>query len=118
VGNHSGGKVPIDLFIVRRRWYSHFAFERPLRALMHDVLFRPSKRLAKGLRRIGCTPAGKHAAERCFGSGHSVHGVTGRDFETYRPFRESLQGRFRHAHWGSRSRFATACPNYAHGHHW
>ena len=88
VGNHSGGKIPIDTFLFCAEWYEHFHFERPLYALMHDALFHPVARLKVPLRKAGCVKASWENAREILESGHSVIVLPGGDYETYRPFRE------------------------------
>lgn len=88
VGNHSGGKIPIDTFLFCSSWYDHFDFGRPLYALMHDALFHPVARLQRSLRRVGCVKANWENAREILTNGHSLIVLPGGDYETYRPFRE------------------------------
>lgn len=87
VGNHSGGKVPIDMFLFAHAWYSHVGFERPLYALMHDLLFAPAP-LRRALLQLGGVPAKPKNASFLLEQGQSVIVLPGGEHETFRPFRE------------------------------
>ena len=88
VGNHSGGKIPIDAFLFASSWYEHFQFERPLFALGHDLLFRTSRWLRDSLGRIGCVRATQDNALGILGDGHPLMVLPGGEYETFRPYRD------------------------------
>ncbi len=101
VANHSGGKIPVDMFLFGSAWYDHFGYTRPVRALLHDILFNMNAWIGKSLFRIGCVPASVKNAHHLFDGGESVLVLPGGDYETFRPFRERYLVDF-----GGRSGFA------------
>ena len=86
VGNHSGGKLPVDMLLFGAQWQAHFNYKRPLYTLAHDILFKPSRRLGQLLRRLGMVEANPTNASRLLKQGHSVAVMPGGEYETYRPF--------------------------------
>lgn len=88
VANHSGGKLPIDMFLFGHAWYKYFGYEgRRIFPLMHDILFA-TKFLRQSFRRLGCVPAHPKNARTLLGMGKTVLVLPGGDYETFRPFSE------------------------------
>lgn len=88
VGNHSGGKLPIDMLLLGAFWHEHFEFQRPIYTLAHDILFRPSQWLRSNLRGLGVVQACRENADLLLQHGHPVAVLPGGEYETYRPFSE------------------------------
>jgi 1-acyl-sn-glycerol-3-phosphate acyltransferase len=88
VGNHDGGYLPVDGLCLGMSWHEHFGFSRPLYWMVHDLLFRVSRRLRAVLEVHGGLRASRHNADRAFDHGHSVFVYPGGDREAFRPFRE------------------------------
>jgi 1-acyl-sn-glycerol-3-phosphate acyltransferase len=87
IGNHSGGKLPIDAFLFGIRWHQHFHFDRPLHPLIHDFLFH-TPLLGPELVRLGCMRASQENAQTALEAGRSVMVLPGGDYETFRPYSE------------------------------
>lgn len=87
VGNHSGGKIPIDVMLFAVEWHRHFLFRRPLYFLIHDVLFRMNRLVADNLRSLGCVRASRDNVRLLLGEGASVMVLPGGEYETFRPYR-------------------------------
>lgn len=87
VGNHSGGKIPIDVTLFAVEWHRHFLFRRPLYFLMHDVLFRLNRVTANRLRSMGCVRASPENVRLLLGEGATVMVLPGGEYETFRPYR-------------------------------
>jgi 1-acyl-sn-glycerol-3-phosphate acyltransferase len=87
VANHSGGKIPIDIFLFGHGWYDHFGFsgDRRLYTLMHDILFAATF-ARRAFRRLGCVPAHPKNARALLEMGESVLVLPGGDWETFRPY--------------------------------
>lgn len=85
IGNHSGGKVPIDAFLFGMRWHEHFHYERPLHPLIHDFLIG-TPLLGRELVRLGAMRASPSNAELALGARESVLVLPGGDFEAFRPY--------------------------------
>lgn len=86
VGNHSGGKIPIDVSLFLSAWYRHFRWERPLFGLTHDLLLAPTWRLHRALNRAGIVRATRANADALLGRGEAVIVLPGGEFETFRPW--------------------------------
>lgn len=85
VGNHSGGKLPIDAMLFVGDWYRHFKWRRPLYGLSHDML-TGSIRLRAALWRAGIVRASRRNAEGLLGRGDAVIVLPGGEYETFRPW--------------------------------
>lgn len=85
VGNHSGGKLPVDMFLFARRWYEHFQWQRPLRFLAHDTLMKIAK---TSLNRIGAVHASPANAHQIFERDEALAVFPGGEYETFRPYSE------------------------------
>lgn len=87
VANHSGGKLPIDMFLLGLAWYEHFRYERPLFTLLHDFLFKFGV-AKRAFRRFGGIPAHPKNARALLELNESVLVLPGGDYETFRPYSE------------------------------
>ena len=92
VGNHSGGKLPADIFLFARRWYEHFLWQRPLRLLAHDTLMRLAP---QSLQRLGAVNASPSNAHDIFARGEALAVFPGGEYETFRPYSERYKIDFR-----------------------
>src|SRR6478735_2301716 len=82
VGNHSGGTLIADTFVLAIEFYSHFGPERRFHQLAHDVAARLP---ATGISRFGTVAASHDNARRAFELGAPVLVYPGGDYETFRP---------------------------------
>ncbi len=87
IGNHNGGLVPVDTFLVGGAIVRHFGGHRPLYALAHDFLFREPT-LSNILERMGTLRASHRGAELAFERDGLVIVYPGGDHETFRPYSE------------------------------
>ncbi|MFT7624240.1 MAG: 1-acyl-sn-glycerol-3-phosphate acyltransferase [Myxococcota bacterium] len=94
VGNHSGGKLPLDMMMFAEDWYRAFGYQRPLFALGHDLLFKVPP-VGRRLRQIGAVPARPEHADALLAAGHSVLVMPGGDWETFRPWSDRYKVDFR-----------------------
>lgn len=88
VTHHDGGILPLNGICFGVAWYEHFAFERPLYVLAHDLIhavFRPFTDL---LPKSGLVPADRHVMDRVVEAGHSLLVFPGAARESFRPFSE------------------------------
>ncbi|MBU1534074.1 acyltransferase family protein [Myxococcota bacterium] len=85
IGNHNGGLVPVDTFLVGGAIVRHFGGQRPLYALAHDFLFREPT-LSNVLERMGTLRASHRGAELAFERDGLVIVYPGGDHETFRPY--------------------------------
>jgi 1-acyl-sn-glycerol-3-phosphate acyltransferase len=88
VTHHDGGVLPINGICFGVAWYDHFAFERPLYVLAHDLIHATFKPFTDLLPRSGVVPADRHVMDRVVESGHSVMLFPGAARESFRPFSE------------------------------
>ena len=63
VGNHNGGSFPIDPFLFFFAWGKHFNYQRPIRGLGHDTLFK-LKRAGKFMCKIGVVRANMEVGKK------------------------------------------------------
>jgi 1-acyl-sn-glycerol-3-phosphate acyltransferase len=92
VGNHSGGLLIADTFVLSAAFYDHFGPDRRFHQLAHDVA---AKSPALGLiRRYGVVPASHENARAAFKLGAPVLVYPGGDYETFRPSWHSDQIEF------------------------
>ena len=82
VGNHSGGAMIADTFVLATEFYDHFGTDRRFHQLAHDVLARFP---GLGVRRLGTVAASHDNARRAFERGAAVLVYPGGDYETFRP---------------------------------
>ena len=84
VGNHSGGTLIADTFVLAQHFYDHFGPERRFHQLAHDLVFRlPGVRAS--LCRFGTVPASPANMRAALGKGAALLVYPGGDHETYRP---------------------------------
>ncbi len=83
VGNHSGGNVPPDTFLLTLAFISRFGVERPFYQLAHDLVM--ASPVAPLLRRYGTVPASRANARAALATGAAVLVYPGGDYETHRP---------------------------------
>jgi 1-acyl-sn-glycerol-3-phosphate acyltransferase len=83
VGNHSGGNVPPDTFLLTLAFISRFGLERPFYQLAHDLVM--ASPVAPVLRRYGAVPASRANAAAALAAGAAVLVYPGGDYETHRP---------------------------------
>lgn len=92
VGNHSGGLMIADTFVLSAAFYDHFGPDRRFHQLAHDVA---AKSPVLGLiRRYGVVPASHDNARAAFKLGAPVLVYPGGDHETFRPSWHSDQIEF------------------------
>jgi 1-acyl-sn-glycerol-3-phosphate acyltransferase len=90
VGNHSGGTMIADSFVLSAGFYEHFGPARDFYQLAHDMVFRvPGVR--EMLARWGTVPASPENMERALARGAALLVYPGGDHETYRPSWESTK---------------------------
>lgn len=85
VAHHDGGIMPINGVCFGVAWYEHFAFQRALYVLAHDLIhsvFRPFTDL---LPRSGVVPADRSVMDRIIPRGHDILVFPGASRETFRP---------------------------------
>src|SRR5215213_338283 len=83
VGNHSGGLLIADTFVLSAAFYDHFGPDRRFHQLAHDVA---AKSPVLGLiRRYGVVPASHENARAAFKLNAPVLVYPGGDYETFRP---------------------------------
>ena len=83
VGNHSGGLMIADTFVLTHEFYDHFGPERRFHQLAHDMAARNP--LLGVLRRYGTVAASHENARRVFNAGAPLLVYPGGDYETFRP---------------------------------
>jgi 1-acyl-sn-glycerol-3-phosphate acyltransferase len=88
VGNHSGGKIPIDVFLFGASWHKWFDYSSPLFFLVHDMLIRPIPWIRNSIRRLGGVRAARENAIEILRRGQRVMVLPGGEYETFRPYRE------------------------------
>ena len=84
VGNHSGGTLIADTFVLAQQFYDHFGAEREFHQLAHDLVFQvPGVRAS--LSRFGTVPANPDNMRKALDRGAALLVYPGGDHETYRP---------------------------------
>jgi 1-acyl-sn-glycerol-3-phosphate acyltransferase len=91
VGNHSGGLMIADTFVLTTAFYEHFGPDRRFHQLAHDVAARFP---GLGIRPYGTVRASHENARRAFDLGAPVLVYPGGDYETFRPTWHSDQIEF------------------------
>jgi 1-acyl-sn-glycerol-3-phosphate acyltransferase len=83
VGNHSGGIVAPDMFVLVLAFSTYFGVERPFYQLAHNlVVAGPTGRLVRG---YGTVAANSRNAELALEAGAAVLVYPGGDYEVFRP---------------------------------
>ena len=83
VGNHSGGNVTPDSFVLGLAFNTYFGVERPFYQLAHNlVMLMPQ---VQWLRRMGMVAASRENAVRLLARGAAVLVYPGGDWEVHRP---------------------------------
>lgn len=84
VGNHSGGTVIADTFVLAQEFYDHFGPERPFNQLAHDLVFKvPGLRTL--VQRWGTVPASPQNMARSLDDGAALLVYPGGDEDSFRP---------------------------------
>src|SRR5688500_8929910 len=84
VGNHSGGTLIADTFVLAQHFYDHFGAEREFHQLAHDLVFQvPGVRAS--LSRFGTVPANPDNMRKALDRGAALLVYPGGDHETYPP---------------------------------
>jgi 1-acyl-sn-glycerol-3-phosphate acyltransferase len=85
VGNHGGGPIMPDVFMMAAKWWEIFGPDVPAYAMVHDIAFTlPGIRDFLG--RIGAMPASRENASRVLAAGGYVLAFPGGEQEAQRPF--------------------------------
>ena len=92
VGNHSGGLLIADTFVLSGAFYEHFGPDRRFHQLAHDVAAKSP--LLGLIRRYGVVPASHDNARAAFDLGAPVLVYPGGDYETFRPTWQSGEIQF------------------------
>lgn len=82
VGNHSGGTMIVDTFVLTAAFYEHFGPARRFHQLAHDVAARLP---GLGIRPYGTVRASHENARAAFARAAAVLVYPGGDYETFRP---------------------------------
>jgi 1-acyl-sn-glycerol-3-phosphate acyltransferase len=94
VGNHSGGNMPADTFVLTLAFSAYFGADRAFYQLAHDlVLAMP---VLGYLRRYGTVQASPTNARRALDAGAALLVYPGGDYETHRPSWQSRRVDFDH----------------------
>src|SRR3954454_12902525 len=91
VGNHSGGTLIADTFVIAGEFYEHFGPDRRFHQLAHDIAARTP---GTGISRWGTVAASHDNARAAFDKGAPVLVYPGGDYETFRPSWHSDQIEF------------------------
>jgi 1-acyl-sn-glycerol-3-phosphate acyltransferase len=91
VGNHSGGTLIADTFVLTTEFYSRFGPYRRFHQLAHDIAARTP---GTGISRWGTVAASHDNARKAFDKGAPVLVYPGGDYETFRPSWHSDQIEF------------------------
>ena len=84
VGNHSGGTMIADTFVLAQAFYDHFGPDRRFHQLAHDLVFRvPGLRTL--VQRYGTVPASRSNMRRALNRDSALLVYPGGDEETFRP---------------------------------
>jgi 1-acyl-sn-glycerol-3-phosphate acyltransferase len=90
VGNHSGGTLIADTFVLAQAFYDHFGPERTFHQLAHDLVFAlPGARAM--VTRYGTVPASRENMRAALDRDAALLVYPGGDHETYRPSWESAE---------------------------
>ena len=87
VGNHGGGPLLPDVFMMAAQWWKLFGVEKPAYAMVHDAAFKlPGVR--ELLFRVGGIPASRDNAARVLDMGGTLLAFPGGEQEAQRSFRD------------------------------
>jgi 1-acyl-sn-glycerol-3-phosphate acyltransferase len=93
VGNHSGGTMIADTFVLAQSFYDHFGPERRFHQLAHDLVFQvPGLRTL--VQRYGTVPASPSNMRRALNQDSALLVYPGGDEESFRPSWESSNVEF------------------------
>jgi 1-acyl-sn-glycerol-3-phosphate acyltransferase len=87
VGNHSGGPIMPDVWLILGWWAENGATDRPAYAMVHDIVFKIPV-LKNFLMKVGALPANAQNAERALQAGATVLVYPGGELDCLRPFRD------------------------------
>ena len=88
VGNHSGGTMIVDTFVLAQAFYDHFGPDRRFHQLAHDLVFKvPGLRTL--VQRYGTVPASPANMRRALEKDAALLVYPGGDEESFRPSWES-----------------------------
>jgi 1-acyl-sn-glycerol-3-phosphate acyltransferase len=88
VGNHSGGTMIADTFVLAQAFYDHFGPERRFNQLAHDLVFK-TPGLRTLVQRFGTVPASPANMARALENEAALLVYPGGDEESFRPSWES-----------------------------
>jgi 1-acyl-sn-glycerol-3-phosphate acyltransferase len=88
VQHHDGGLFPVNGICLGVAWHQHFAFERPLYVLAHDLIHRVFGMFTDLLPRSGLVPADREVVDAIAPTGHDILVFPGAARESFRPFWE------------------------------
>jgi 1-acyl-sn-glycerol-3-phosphate acyltransferase len=95
VGNHSGGTLIADTFVLAQAFYDHFGADRVFHQLAHDLVFKvPGVRAV--LTPYGTVPASPQNMRRALARDAALLVYPGGDHETYRATWHSAEIDFAH----------------------
>jgi 1-acyl-sn-glycerol-3-phosphate acyltransferase len=96
VGNHSGGPILSDVWVMGAWWAMEVGVERPVYLMVHDTPFRVPV-LNNFLMKVGALRASRENAEKALSSGAGLLVYPGGELDCLRSFRQrntiDLQGR-------------------------
>jgi len=87
VGNHGGGPLLPDVFMMAAQWWKLFGVDKPAYAMVHDAAFKVPG-LREVLLRVGGIPASRENAARVLEMGGSLLAFPGGEQEAQRSFRK------------------------------
>lgn len=88
VGVHSGGILPVDALALGAAFYEHFAYQRSLQFLAHQILWRVHPEVSRVMEGIGAVLASPEAGRALLEADRTVMVYPGGTYEVYRPFWE------------------------------
>jgi len=90
IGNHSGGTMIADTFVLSQKFYDHFGPQRRFYQLAHDLVFKMVG-LRTLIQRYGTVPASRANMVEALRRDAAVLVYPGGDHETFRPSWESAR---------------------------
>jgi 1-acyl-sn-glycerol-3-phosphate acyltransferase len=87
VGNHNGGPVMPDVWMILGWWAENVGTQRAAYAMVHDIVFKIPI-VNNLLMKIGALPARPENAERALAAGATVLVYPGGELDCLRPFRD------------------------------
>lgn len=85
VGNHGGGPLLPDVFMMAAKWWEVFGAETPAYAMVHDLAFRLPG-ICELLLRVGALPASRENGSRVLATGGYLLTFPGGEQEAQRSF--------------------------------